>query len=282
MKTVSIDHLVYAIKKSGSIQSGNDTIQNSGAIFFLGAGMSKAGGIPLAGEIAGTIKNNFKDNPFITELGDSESDYSKLMNCLLPSERNELLKSYVDQAKVNSGYLYLANLVKHGYVDYVLTVNFDNLMQKASSLLHLYPATYDMAILKDLTTTNFHKQSIIHLHGHFQGPWLLNTQDEMEKVREVLPKIFDSIKHNRPWVFVGYSGNDPVFEHLRRIGRFDNGLYWVTHKNTPPSSKVNDFISNPHTNAFLIRGYDADSFMVNLNNKLLKKEPKIWRNLLTI
>ena len=192
-----------------------------------------------------------------------------------PYDRDELLKGYIDNAKINVTHIYLAQLLFNGYVDYVLTVNFDNLMLRALSLFNVFPSTYDMAILKDLTTTTFKEKSIVYLHGQHHGVWLLNTAEEMEKVSTTVPRIFDSIKNKRPWVFIGYSANNPIFEHIRNLGRFDNGLFWVTHYNEEPNQRVNDFLNSDNTNASIIEGYDSDSFMLKLNTELGLDQPKI-------
>ena len=139
------------------------------------------------------------------------------MGCLQPYDRDELLKGYIDNAKINVTHIYLAQLLFNGYVDYVLTVNFDNLMLRALSLFNVFPSTYDMAILKDLTTTKFKEKSIVYLHGQHHGVWLLNTDEEMKKVSTTVPRIFDSIKNKRPWVFIGYSGKDQRRERKRTL-----------------------------------------------------------------
>lgn len=244
-------------------------------IFFLGAGASTTGAIPLAGQIVKKILEDYADNPFIKDLPEDERTYAKLMDCLLPAERDELLKGYIKEAKINVTHIYLAQLLNEGYADYVLTVNFDNLMLRALALYNIFPATYDMAILKDLTTTTFKEKSVVYLHGQNHGLWLLNTPEEMAKVKSVVLRIFDSIKNGRPWVFIGYSGDDPIFNHIKNLGRFDNGLYWISYNDHNPSEKVMRFLSDPNTNAFLIKGYDSDSFMLKLNSELGLQQPAI-------
>ncbi|MCH8942965.1 MAG: hypothetical protein IIA48_11080 [Bacteroidetes bacterium] len=244
-------------------------------IFFLGAGASKSGGIPLPSEIVDDILKEYKDSPKVMSLNTNEYTYPKLMECLNPNERNELLKGYIDSARINVTHIYLAQLITQGYVDYVLTVNFDNLMLRALALFNEFPPIYDMAIFKDLTTTTFKKKSVVYLHGQHHGLWLLNTNEEMAKVKEVVPPILHSIKE-RPWIFVGYSGEDPIFDHIKDLGRFDNGLYWVSHFDNDPCEAVrNGLLEKPHTNASLIKDYDADSFMLKLNTELGLSEPSI-------
>ncbi len=266
MKEVTIENLAYQLKRSKKYNKAQP-------IFFLGAGASVSGEIPLAGQIKDDILKNYAENPEIKKLGEKEKNYAKLMECLLPDERNDLLKGYIDNAKINVTHIYLAQLIKEGYADYVLTVNFDNLMLRALALYNIFPPTYDMAILNDLTTTTFPPQSVVYLHGQHHGLWQMNTAKEMEKVKAKILRIFDSIKNQRPWVFIGYSGIDPVFEHLEKLGRFDNGLYWVNYKNNEPDKKVQDFLNDSHNNTAYIKGYDADSFMIKLNQELGLPEP---------
>ena len=268
MKTATIEELAYVI---------NEAKENgSSPIFFLGAGASRSGGIPLAAEIVADILENHSNNPRIKNIKDEDKTYPSLMECLGPHGRNKLLKGYIDSCKINVTHIYLAQLMKQGYADYVLTVNFDNLMLRALALFDEFPSTYDMAILKDLTTTTFKEKSVIYLHGQHHGLWLLNTQEEMAKVKEIVPPILHSIKNERPWVFIGYSGEDPIFQHIKDLGRFDNGLYWVSYNNNDPCSSVcSDLLDKSNTNAFVIKDYDSDSFMLRLNSELGLGQPQI-------
>jgi tetratricopeptide (TPR) repeat protein len=268
MKKVSIEELAYVLKQAKEQNQPKP-------IFFLGAGASKSGGIPLAKEIVEDILSKYPNAPAIEKLKEADRSYSKLMECLQPYERDTLLKEYIDKAKVNVTHIYLAQLIYNDFVDYVLTVNFDNLMLRALSLFNIFPSTYDMAILKDLTTTTFKEKSVVFLHGQHHGLWLLNTHEEMKKVNATVPRIFDSIKNKRPWVFIGYSGDDPIFEHVKNLGRYDNGLYWVTYNNNHPNEKVRQFLETPNTNASIIEGYDSDSFMIKLNTDLGLDQPSI-------
>ncbi|MEM6721403.1 MAG: SIR2 family protein [Bacteroidota bacterium] len=268
MKEIKINELAYIIKQAKAHGQPKP-------IFFLGAGASKTGNIPLAKEIVKDILKKYPDNPFILKLEEKEKTYPKLMECLSPHERNELLKKYIDEAKINVTHIYLAQLLKNDFADYVLTVNFDNLMLRALALYNIFPPTYDMAILNDLTTTTFPEKSVVYLHGQHHGLWLLNTEKEMEKVHDTIPRIFDSIKNKRPWIFIGYSGSDPIFEHVCKLGRFDNGLYWVGFNNDVPHKDVQEFLTTSNKNASIIRGYDADAFMLKLNQELGLEQPQI-------
>jgi tetratricopeptide (TPR) repeat protein len=268
MKETKIDLLAYILKEAKKKNLPKP-------IFFLGAGASRSGNIPLAGEIIKQILHDYSDYPPIKDLPIEGRTYAKLMDCLQPDQRDELLKKYIDEAKINVAHIYLAQLIKEGFVDYVLTVNFDNLMLRSLALFNIFPATYDMAILQDFTTTTFKEKSVVYLHVQSHGLWLLNTSEEMKKVKGTVPRIFDTIKNKRPWVFIGYSGEDPIFEYVKNLGRFNNGLYWVTYNDYNPIESVQKFLSEPNTNAYIIKGYDADSFMLKLNSELELAQPYI-------
>ena len=268
MKEILIEELAYLIKGA----------YNQGApqpIFFLGAGASVTGNIPLARDISKKIVEDHASNPFVRKLQPEQQKYSKLMGCLQPAERTDIMKRYIDEAKINVTHIYLAQLIKEGYADYVLTVNFDNLMLRALALYNIFPPTYDLAILKDLTTTTFNEASVIYLHGKYNGTRILNTEDEMERAGPIVQRIFDSIKNKRPWIFIGYSGSDPIFNYVKNLGTFDNGLYWVGYNDHLPKQEVQDFLTDPITNASFINGFDSDAFMLKLNKELGLPQPEI-------
>ena len=227
-----IEHIAYQMqqnKKSGQ----------PGAIVFIGAGCSITAGIPSADKIVDYVLENFKDNPDIKGFA-KKPTYAELMECLGPIQRNKIFRHYVEAAKINVSHIYLAHLMEKDYVDYIVTVNFDNLAQKALALYNIFPPTYDISILKDLTTTSLDTKSITYLHGQYNGLWQLNTKEEMNKVIEsnTAKSIFDKIANNRLWILVGYSGDDFIFDQLIKLGRFDNGLYWVGHKGIEPTLLV--------------------------------------------
>ena len=268
MKNATIQDLAHLMRQA------KERDQNQ-PIVFLGAGASRSGGIPLANEIVQDILNRYSNTPQVKRLDPTKRSYPELMECLTPYERNELLKNYIDKAKINVTHIYLAQLLNEGFIDYVLTVNFDNLMLRALALFNVFPPTYDMAVLKDLTTSTFKKKSVVYLHGQHHGLWLLNTKNELDKVNQIISPILNSVK-DRPWIFIGYSGNDPIFDQIVNLGRFDKGLYWVTYHDHIPNENVRKkLLEEPRKNAKIIKGYDSDLFMFQLNHELGLPQPEI-------
>jgi tetratricopeptide (TPR) repeat protein len=267
----TIEHIAYQLKQ-------NKAAGEPGAIVFIGAGCSVSAGIPSADTIVNYVLENYKDNPDI-KCFSGKPKYAELMECLGPRERNRVFKHYVEAAKINVSHIYLAHLMANSFVDYIVTVNFDNLAQRALALYNIFPPTYDISILKDLTTTSLDTKSITYLHGQYNGLWQLNTKEEMRKVIDsnVANTIFNKISNNRPWIVVGYSGDDFIFDQLVKLGRFDNGLYWVGYKDNEPTIKVKtDLLDKPNTESFWVKDYDADSFFLKLNAELKNENPKIF------
>ena len=59
--------------------------------------------------------------------------------------QRDLIAREVDAAKINWGHVAIAQLMASGYVDRVLTTNFDPLVVRACALSGIYPAVYDFA-----------------------------------------------------------------------------------------------------------------------------------------
>src|SRR6185436_19890911 len=256
-------------------------------IVFLGAGASVTAGIPGAEKIKDDILTRFKAKPSIKKLNEEDKkDYYKVMGCLNSTERIELLRLYItnEHVKLNVAHIYLAQLLKEGYIDYVLTVNFDDLILKASALFNFIPPVYDIAILNDFTTETLLKKSVTYLHGQHNGFWLLNTKQEFNKINDKgsVKRVFDSICSGRTWIIVGYSGEDVIFDQIANMGCFTNDLFWVTYNDNVPIAKVQEqLLDKENTNAYLVTGYDADSFFLKLHGEISQldhslKTPEIF------
>jgi tetratricopeptide (TPR) repeat protein len=282
-----IKHLAYKLKR-------NKNKNKPGAIVFIGAGCSVSAGIPTADKIVDYVLEQHKENPDIKTLYDNvlkqheknlkenlneKPTYADLMACLSPPERKEIFKYYVDNAKINVSHIYLAHLMIEGYVDYIVTVNFDDLAQKALALYNVFPPIYDISTIRDFTTTTLEAQSITYLHGQYNGLWQLNTKEEMDRVikDEIAKDIFRQITNGRPWIVIGYSGEDKIFGELVKLGRFDDGLYWVGYKDSEPKKVVRDnLLDKQNSGSFHIKGYDSDSFFLKLNIELQEGQPTIF------
>jgi cytochrome c-type biogenesis protein CcmH/NrfG len=240
-------------------------VRSKACTLLIGAGCSVKAGIPLAAEFVDIIS---KEYPYkFSQV--KEKTYPHSMAGLSMGERRDLISKYIDNAKINWAHIGIAQLIKHDFVDRVLTVNFDPLIQKACAMVGVFPAVYDFAASQYFNPSFIADKAIFHLHGQRSGFVVLNTNDEVEKLSRHLRPVFDDALRGRVCVVVGYSGeNDPVFTNLSAIDRFDNNLYWVGYKDSDPVEHVRDKLLLKGKDAYYVSGFDADDFFVTLTQRL--------------
>ena len=253
-----------------SIEEITETLRNAksrgrGCTLLIGAGCSVKAGIPTAAGFIDIIRHEYER----AYSRAPEKTYAKCMGELLLSERRDLIARYVDRALINWAHLCMALLVQEGYVDRVLTTNFDLLVVRACAVLGRFPAIYDFATSQLLKTADIPGEAVFYLHGQRTGFVLMNTVEDMEKHATLLGPVFEDAGSGRVWIVVGYSGeNDPVFDHLARIARFDNGLFWIGYGDNEPQAHVRERLLGRDKDAFFTNGFDADSFFIRLTQAL--------------
>ena len=184
---------------------------------LIGAGCSVTAGIPTAQGFVDIIKER---HPRDYERADPKT-YPNCMAQLSIDEQRSLIAEHVDKAKINWAHIALAQLMKAGYVDRVLTTNFDPLVMRACALVGIYPATYDLAASQHFEPDKVPDQAIFHLHVQRTGFILLNNEKALKEHSEKLAPIFEDAGRGRIWLVAGYSGeNDPVFAHLANVDCF--------------------------------------------------------------
>lgn len=261
----SLDDVIEALRHS------RDTWHSRGCSLLIGAGCSATAGIATAAGFVRIIEEQFKaaHGRAASKMSSGPPSYPKCMAELAPGQQRNLINEQVRAARINWAHVAIAQLMKHGYVDRVLTTNFDPLVLRACAMIGEFPAVYDFAISQLFRSGELPEKAIFHLHGQSTGFVLMNTDQEVAKHSRRLGPLFQDAGQARPWIVVGYSGdNDPVFDHLARIERFDHQLFWVAFKDEVPARHVREKLLRPGKDAYVVRGYDADSFFVELAQKL--------------
>ncbi|MFN4188921.1 MAG: SIR2 family protein [Acinetobacter johnsonii] len=201
-------------------------------VFFTGAGCSVKADVPTATELIQEICKKF---PIQVKNIDPEKDkynYGKYMSALDKSERRELLKPHIiDNKKINWAHIALACLMQGGYIQRVLTFNFDSILSRACNLLGLHPSIYDFATANPHLYHLINDPSIVHLHGQGTGFVQLNTQVETLEHTEKLSDFIASTLNSNPSLFIGYSGNaDEFFPLLEKKYSEQHRLIWAGRK----------------------------------------------------
>jgi molybdenum cofactor biosynthesis enzyme MoaA len=231
---------------------------------LLGAGVSVSAGIPDASGIVHELKRRF---PGLLRSVKQYS-YADSMESLPVGVRRQLIRTYIARAKLNTAHLCLAALVKEGYVDRVLTTNFDPLIEKSLALQGCRPTVYDFASAHEFVAEAVPPRSLFYLHGRSDGFLLLNTESEINSLADSLRPLFEDSNRARAWLVVGYGGGDkPVFDQLVNLGSYEYGLYWVGYKGRNPPEHVKQGVL-PKEGTHFVRAETADAFFRELTQKL--------------
>lgn len=252
-----IDDVVEAVRKAKD--------RGKACALLIGAGCSAAAGIPLAGGFVEIIRRDWPRA--YARAGDKT--YPHCMAQLSPGERRDLITQYVDKARVNWAHIAIAQLLKAGFVDRVLTTNFDPLVLRACAMLNMFPGVYDFASSQHFKPGHTSHRAIFHLHGQHTGFVLLNTTEEVSSLSNAIAPLFEDAGRNRLWLVVGYSGeHDPVFEQLAGVKSFDERLYWIGHGDDEPTLHVRTRLLSEAKCAYFVKGFDADNFFVTFAQRL--------------
>jgi cytochrome c-type biogenesis protein CcmH/NrfG len=219
-----------------------------------------------------------------------QSEYAFLMAKLPPDERVSVIRNAIRQAedpktnrlKINWAHLLLATLVDAGYINQILTTNFDPLIVEALAMTGQPVRAFDLTASAGFQAGALEPGSVVYLHGQAHGLWLSNSPDEMDRVRHDLNSVYQDALRDSILIVVGYSGAcDPVLQELaQRFRQFRHYLYWVHHDgSTDPGDEAMSLLKEPYREAYLIKGLDADAFMRELVLEGLKLElPLIVKN----
>jgi tetratricopeptide (TPR) repeat protein len=180
-----------------------------------------------------------------------------------------MIAGLVDAAKLNWAHVAIAQLISAGYVDRVLTTNFDLLVPRACALVGEFPAIYDFAASPDFRHAQIPDKAVFCLHGQYTGFRLVNTDDECMQQFVTLRPILDNTLPGRPVIVAGYSGeNDPVFTYLAERENFEYRLYWIDYEKEPSTHLRQQLLEKKEKDAHFLGGCDADAFFTELASKL--------------
>lgn len=213
---------------------------------FLGAGASISSGIKSARQMIEEWRSIYvsihgEHNLKTQHWYDKHNEYSELFESLYdqPSQRREYIESCVSNAQVSWGYIYLVNLLNHGFMNAVFTTNFDDLLNEACYLfsddLRPIVSAHDSSIQSVRLTSP--RPKIIKLHGDFLFDNIKNTVRELESLEDNTRAKFKQYASEFGMIFIGYSGNDrSVMDTLNTLlhskQNFPHGVYWCVLKGT--------------------------------------------------
>ena len=246
---------------------------------LTGAGCSQSAGIPLAAALVKQLNNEDAFKHHLRSLSEVQrKDYGQCMRKLPKNCRKDLLQPYLDAAKVNWAHIAIASMIRAGYIQRVLTFNFDNVLSRACGLCGKYPAIYDFVTGVSASTDHLSNPCIIHLHGQGTGLAMLNSDDETQKHAErIVPLLRDTFNHS-PLLTIGYSGkSDKVFDKI--VEQFDGRekLHWCGYEEQAESHIKQLLGKHPDLSKYYGEA-DADLFLIQLAQELDCFPPPVFSN----
>ena len=168
----------------------NGKEHNRRCSLLIGAGCSVSAGIPPASGFVSVIEKAY---PLAFSRANPK-DYPHCMAQLFPGPRRDLIHELVegDHVKVNLAHHAIAILMGSGFIDRVLTTNFDSLVLRACANIGFFPAVYDFAVSDIFNPGQIYGEAIFHLHGQHSGFILLNTDEEVQNNKRKLAPVFEN------------------------------------------------------------------------------------------
>ena len=217
---------------------------------LIGEGCSVTAGIPTPEEFVFLIRRAYPEAYHRAR----EKTFATCLSALSPLERRRLIGHYLDKAQVNPAHLAIGHLVREGYVDRILTTNFDPLILRACALLGEFPAVYDLTASGTLESLPLPDKAVIFLKGQRTRLVHRPSPDGLASV----------LRERRDWLVVGYDGlYDPIFESLSTLPTPGHRLFWVRQVGAELPEHLHNRIP-----ATFLSGYSPDSFLVTLVRQL--------------
>lgn len=235
------------------------------AHFLIGAGCSISAGIPGAKDLVKKIHTQFEAECDSLSAHERES-YGACMALLTINERRDLIRPYLQKAKINWGTIALAQLIGAGFADRILTLNFDLVLENACGLIGLQPAVYDFGVAPASDPAMIVSPAIVHLHGQSYGLVLLNTDEETQAHRKKLQPVLIDTLRSAPLIVIGYSGSaDGISQTLLEEFEGREPLYWAGYSDEPEGHLLK-LLKKKYFSYF--GGSDFDRFMIELAQSL--------------
>lgn len=254
-------------------------------VLFCGAGISKDAGVPTGwdilldtlrliraqeegenkeytnGEIESYYEKKYKD-----------ATYSEIIGSIFPSieEQRAFLKKKFEGKTPGKAHKLIAQLVKEGLVRFIITTNFDSLIEQVldeAGLRGKYTVISDKEqVLSSKPWNHVEICRVYKIHGTIEQGRIRNTEKDLKQLDEEIGTDFLDIIERHGVIVLGYAGNDKAVMEYFNTRRFTGySLYWTSHSN-PVKDNVNQLIENQ--DGFLIQIKSASEFLEEVLNRV--------------
>jgi hypothetical protein len=266
------------------------SVRNNPGVYALlvGSGVSRGAEIPTGWEVIENLirklANADGEDPgpdpaewYRDEYGD-EPRYDDLLEQLAPSkeDRQALLKSYFEPTDEerekgiktpSQAHESIAWLVKQGYINVIVTTNFDRLLEQALEDVGVTPTVIAKPSDAEGAAPLAHTEAVIlKVNGDYKASTLKNTADELDSYDPEIERLIEQVLDEYGLIVCGWSGGwDSALRDL--ILSAENrrySMYWASYSGL--DQEAEELVEHRDGNVVSIDG--ADSFFYNLKERV--------------
>ena len=244
--------------------------------WFLGAGTSRAAGLPTASDILWDMKRDYycqeqnqeilrqdiQDDAIRTRIQTymeskgfppqwADNEYPTCFKKIFGDDKKRQ-RSYLreilseDKVSLSVGNRVMGALMVHGHIRAVFTTNFDSVVEKAvAEMGEQSLAAYHLegSASANNALNNEEYPLYCKLHGDFRYENLKNLPEELKVQNEELSRCFVNAANRFGLIVIGYSGRDASVmalfrDALNSNNPFPHGLFWVGINGSPIHPEV--------------------------------------------
>ena len=231
------------------------SVRNNPGVYALlvGSGISRGAEIPTGWEVIEDLIRKVAEaegedpDPepaeWYREEYEEKPRYDDLLEQLAPSkeDRQALLESYFEPSeeereqgvKVSSdSHKSIAWLVKEGYINVIVTTNFDRLLEQALKEVGVTPTVISKPSDAEGAAPLAHDDAVIlKINGDYKASTLKNTADELDSYDPAIERLIKQVLDEYGLIVCGWSGGwDSVLREL--ILSAENrrySMYWASY-----------------------------------------------------
>ena len=233
-------------------------------VLVLGAGASVSSGTSLNRAVVERIIGTYDLQAFDQYLRGCSDD-----------ERFAILRDLVEGASPSQGYRCLAELIRAGCFNVILSTNFDPLLEDAITELQMRRRDYVFLVhgvmapdfIADHLDNPVPRVKILKLHGDLFYYKFYYTGEEIDVFPGPIRHALETYLNHRDILIVGHGMRD---HDINRCLTAKGGSIWYVGP-TPPSGEIARFMQSRHSENNFIAGDDGsfDRFFIRLREELL-------------
>jgi Tfp pilus assembly protein PilF len=274
IRTAPISEIAHKIKNCS--EDGGKRCNDARFAVFLGAGASFQAEIKTAGQMMSEFRREIlkRDCPEITDkkkqeewldkniLGKGEgNEYSKLFERFERTRtgRQKYISKLIKDKIPTFGYAMLASIIARGFINTILTTNFDDLIFIAcNKFTGVRPVIYAYGIMATEMKFSSPHTKILKMHGDYLYSTLANTEKEMTLYNQD-PNMKAQVAHalnEYELIVFGYSGSDDSVMNILENYPDGKELYWCHWSKELPSLRALELLHKKDGTLVAIEGFD--------------------------